>query len=273
MRKLILFLTAALALSCTGGKDTLTVMSYNVRTSVKDDGTNSWENRKEATPVMLAEAKPDIFGVQEARLDQERYIADQCPDYVPFGVGRDDGADEGERASIFYNRNKLEMLDGGTWWLSETPDVPSVGWDAKYPRTATWALMRVLGTGKQFYFVNTHLDHKGAEARRNGLLMIVDKIRQMNPDIPLVLTGDFNVKPSDPCLFGLDQLMKSARKVAVKTTDANSCNDYKKPAAKTIDYIYFTGFSKATEYAVLDKEYAGKEFISDHYPILAKLVF
>lgn len=272
MKKTILLLLAALAISCTP-KDSLIVMSYNVRTSVKDDGENSWENRKEASKAMLEEVKPDIFGVQEARLDQERYIAGQCPEYIPFGVGRDDGADEGERASVFYNRNTLEMLDGGTWWLSETPDVPSVGWDAKYPRTATWVLMKDLRSGKQFYFVNTHLDHKGAQARRNGLVMIVEKIREMNPDIPLVLTGDFNVEPSDPCLEDLDQLMLSARKVAAKTTDAPSCNGFKKPATKTIDYIYFTGFSQAAEFAVLDGEYAGKAFISDHYPIVSKLIF
>ena len=105
MKKTILLLLAALAISCTP-KDSLTVMSYNVRTSVKDDGENSWENRKEASKAMLEEVKPDIFGVQEARLDQERYIAGQCPEYISFGVGRDDGADEGERASVFYTATR-----------------------------------------------------------------------------------------------------------------------------------------------------------------------
>ena len=271
MKRIFLLVLTALALSCTA-KDTLKVMSYNVRTSVKDDGENSWEIRKVATPAMLSEECPDIFGVQEARPDQLQYIADSCPDYISFGVGRD-GDDDGEHASIFYNKNVLKMLDGGTWWLSETPDVPSVGWDAKYPRTATWALMEDLRNGKQFYFVNTHLDHKGANARRNGLVMIVEKIKEMNPDIPMVLTGDFNVEPDDPCLEDLDQMMQSARKVARNTTDMPSCNGWKRPATKTIDYIYINGFGAADSFQVLDKQYAGVPFISDHFPVAATLVY
>lgn len=272
MKKLLIATLAILTLSCAP-KDSLKVISFNVRTSVKDDGENSWENRKEASKAMLEEQQPDIFGVQEAQPDQLAYIAGACPDYVPFGVGRDKGDDEGEHASIFYNRHTLEMVDGGTWWLSETPDVPSVGWDAKYPRTATWALMKDLRNGRQFYFVNTHLDHKGANARRNGLAMVVEKTRGLNPDIPLVLTGDFNVEPGDSCLVDVDRLMLSARKVAEKTTDAPSCNGFKAPATKTIDYIYFVGFEKALEFAVLDKSYAGKPFISDHYPVVSTLVY
>lgn len=151
--------------------------------------------------------------------------------------------------------------------------MPSVGWDAKYPRTATWALMKDLRNGRRFYFVNTHLDHKGANARRNGLAMVVEKTRGLNPDIPLVLTGDFNVEPGDSCLVDVDRLMLSARKVAEKTTDAPSCNGFKVPATKTIDYIYFVGFEKAAEFAVLDKPYAGKPFISDHYPVVSTLVY
>ena len=272
MKKLLIATLAILALSCAP-KDSLKVISFNVRTSVKDDGENSWENRKEASKAMLEEQQPDIFGVQEAQPDQLAYIAGACPDYIPFGVGRDKGDDEGEHASIFYNRHTLEMVDGGTWWLSETPDVPSVGWDAKYPRTATWALMKDLRNGRRFYFVNTHLDHKGANARRNGLAMVVEKTRGLNPDIPLVLTGDFNVEPGDSCLVDVDRLMLSARKVAEKTTDAPSCNGFKTPATKTIDYIYFVGFEKALEFAVLDKSYAGKPFISDHYPVVSTLVY
>lgn len=272
MRKLLFTVLSCLMVSCQAD-NTLKVMSFNVRTSVKDDGDNSWDLRKEASVAMLEESCPDIFGVQEAQPDQLAYIAGECPDYVPFGVGRDKGDDEGEHASIFYNRHVLEMVDGGTWWLSETPDVPSVGWDAKYPRTATWALMKDLRNGKRFYFVNTHLDHKGIAARRNGLAMVMHKTRGLNPDIPLVLMGDFNVEPSDSCLVDIDRDMLSARAVAAQTTDKPSFNGFKTPASKTIDYIYFAGFEKALAFDVLDKSYAGKPYISDHYPIVATIAY
>lgn len=269
--KLITLCLVGAVLASCGTQPSLKVMSFNVRTSVKDDGANSWEFRRPASVAMLKEEKPDIFGVQEAQKDQLDYIAQQCPDYVPFGVARD-GGDEGEHASVFYNKNILKMLDGGTWWLSETPDTVSVGWDAKYPRTATWVLMEDLRNGKQFYFVNTHLDHKGAQARKNGLKLIVEKTRGMNPEIPLVLTGDFNVKPGDECLADLDNQMQSARVVAKITSDKPSCNHYKS-STEIIDYIYFIGFDRADKFEVLDKEYAGVPYISDHYPIAATLIY
>lgn len=251
----------------------LVVMSYNVRNNHADDGDNAWDIRRVATPAMLDAVRPDIFGIQEAYPDQERYIVESSPRYAAFGVGRNDGADDGERASVVYNKEVLEMEDGGTWWLSETPDVPSVGWDAKYPRTATWTLMKDLRSGKRFYFVNTHLDHKGAQARREGLAMIVRKIREMNPDIPMVLTGDFNVQPGDSCLTALDGLMVSARVSAKETEDTPSDNGFKTEGHKTIDYIYYNGFAGADSFRVVDESYAGIPYISDHYPIVATLSF
>jgi endonuclease/exonuclease/phosphatase family metal-dependent hydrolase len=264
---------ALFCILCSCERRDLTVMSFNVRTSVKDDGANSWAERRTATPLMLRKVKPDIFGVQEATPEQEAYIAETCPVYAAFGVGRDDGALKGERATVFYNKRVLEMEEGGTWWLSETPDVPSVGWDAKYPRTATWALMKDRRCGRKFYFVNTHLDHKGAAARRNGLAMIVEKTRGMNPDIPLVLVGDFNVEPGDSCLVDVDRVLLSARSSALVTEQTPSFNGFQPEPFKTIDYIYYGGFASAEKFSVITEPFDGKPFISDHYPIVATLRF
>lgn len=276
-RNLTILLTGLLGLmmsACLPAQEAkLVVMSYNVRNNRADDGENAWDIRRVATPAMLDAVRPDIFGIQEAYPEQERYIVESSPRYASFGVGRNDGADDGERASVVYNTEVLAMEDGGTWWLSETPDVPSVGWDAKYPRTATWVLMKDLRTGKRFYFVNTHLDHKGAQARREGLAMIVRMIRQMNPDIPLVLTGDFNVVPGDPCLDALDGLMESARETAPVTEDTPSSNGFRAEGHKTIDYIYYSGFAGADSFRVVTESYAGIPYISDHYPIVATLSF
>lgn len=270
MKRILAVLSAALVLACSQ-PSTLKVISYNMRNAAKEDGPNDWALRKPATKAMLEAERPDILGVQEALEEQVGYIVENCPDYVHFGCGRNLDR-TGEHASIFYNRNVLKMLEGGTWWLSETPEEPSRGWDAKYPRTATWALMEDLRNGRKFYFVNTHLDHKGKEARRNGLKMLVDKTRGMNPDIPLILMGDFNVKPDDPCLEVLEGRMLSAREVAGVTTDRPSSNGFG-TQGKTIDYIYFAGFSGAEKFDVLDSPYLEIPYISDHFPIVAILKY
>ncbi|MBO4634871.1 MAG: endonuclease/exonuclease/phosphatase family protein [Bacteroidales bacterium] len=261
-----------LLLSCKQEQALLSVMSYNVRNSAAADGENAWELRRPATVAMLETLKPDIVGLQEVLPDQQEYITAQCPNYVAYGIGRNDGV-EGERMTVIYNKDVLEMLQGGTWWLSETPDVPSVGWDAKYPRTATWVLMKDLRNGKQFYFVNTHLDHKGVEARRNGLALVVAKIREMNPDVPMVLTGDFNVEPGDPALTALDGLMINARESAPVTEDTPSFNGYRTERQKVIDYIYYSQFAAARDFRVVTESFLDIPYISDHYPIVSTLVY
>ena len=248
------------------------VMSFNVRNASAKDGDNCWENRRDAAVAMLNTINPVVVGLQEALPEQEAYLTAGCPQYLSYGVGRNDGVN-GERMSILYHRELLEFVDGGTWWLSETPDVPSVGWDAKYPRTATWALLRFRRGGQAFYFVNTHLDHKGVEARKNGLAMVVRKIREMNPDIPMVLIGDFNVEPGDPALSALDGLMLDARTTAPETVSTPSFNGYKPQPQKIIDYIYYSGFSGADSFRVVTESYLGVPFISDHYPIVSTLSF
>ena len=249
------------------------VMSYNIRNAGAKDGMNAWKKRRNATVEMLRSEKPDVFGIQEAYPEQEAFILKRCPEYAGFGVGRDDGADKGERMSVFYRRDALELLAGGTWWLSETPDVPSVGWDAKYPRTATWAHLRHKATGRDFFFVNTHLDHRGVEARRKGLEMIVARIGEMSPGAPLVLTGDFNVFPDDDCLAGVNLMLHDARTAAAVTSDKPSFNGFGLMESKIIDYIYYRGFVSAEEFKVVDDTFAGKPYISDHYPIEAILKF
>ena len=250
----------------------LKVMSYNIRLGSAQDGTNSWALRYTATGKMLEDQKPDVFGVQEALEYQVRYIEEMCG-YESVGVGRENGKKEGEHMSIFWNKKTVSMLKWGTFWLSDTPEKPSKGWDAECFRTATWALMKDKKTGKKFYFVNTHLDHKGTEAQKNGLKLIVDRIAEINPDgLPMVLTGDFNIEPKSPALKDLDARMQSARNIAEKTDDHATYNGWGK-SSTMIDYIYVSGFSSCPEYQTVTKRYEDRKFISDHYPIFARLIF
>ena len=255
------------------GPATLSVISFNIRMGEGEDGTNSWQFRCPATIYMLRDKQPDIFGLQEAYDYQVQFIDDNMPEYKNVGVGREDGRHEGEHMSIFYNKKNISLLKWGTFWLSETPEVPSMGWDAACFRTATWALMKVKRSGHKFYYVNTHLDHVGKTAQREGLALIVERIREMNPDgLPMVLTGDFNVEPDDAVLDDLDNMMKSARIAAERTDNSGTFNDWGK-ASSVIDYIYYSGFSSCPEFETVKKKYENFPFISDHYPVKATLVF
>lgn len=280
MKKITFILLAALAVlpqTVSGkkvpGPDTLSVMSFNIRMGEGKDGTNSWQYRCPATIYMLRDKQPDIFGLQEAYDYQVLFIKENLREYNNVGVGREDGKHKGEHMSIFYNKKKVSLLKWGTFWLSDTPGKPSKGWDAACIRTATWALMKDKRSGRKFYYVNTHLDHVGKEARKNGLALIVEKIKEMNPDnLPMVLTGDFNVVSSDPVLSDLNRIMKNARVSAERTDNLNSFNGWGK-SSSIIDYIYYSGFASCPKFETIQKKYGDFPFISDHYPIKAVLIF
>ena len=270
---LLVMLPASIQAKKDNENPEIKVMSYNIRHGRAKDGTNSWPLRYPATAMMIEDQKPDVFGVQEALDFQILFIEENCRDYESIGVGREDGKKDGEFMSIFYNKKNIKVLKWGTYWLSETPDTPSKGWDAQCYRTATWALMKDKRTGKKFYYVNTHLDHKGAEAQKNGLALIVERIAEMNPEgLPMILTGDFNVTPDNPVLNDLNTKMKSAQDTATKTDDRGTFNGWGKKSSK-IDYIYYSGFSACPQFEVVTKKYADRTFISDHFPITAVLVF
>ena len=269
----VLMGAVALSSCCNCGPATLKVVSFNIRLMKGEDGSNSWEFRKEASPAMINEVAPDVFGVQEAFKEQEAYLLENCPNYKAVGVGRDDGVDKGERMSIFWNTKTVEMKDWGTFWLSETPDTVSKGWDAACRRTATWGFFKMKKSGKEFFYVNTHLDHKGSVAKREGLALIRSEIARRNPDnLPMILTGDFNIAQSDSLIVDFSKVMKNARTNAEVTDSLGTFHGWGKTSA-IIDYIFYDGFSACPYYKTLNEPYAGKPYISDHYPIEAILEF
>lgn len=253
--------------------DGITIISYNIRNGEAQDGTNSWQYRYPASAMMISDQKPDIFGVQEAYDYQIKYLDEYCDGYKSVGVGREDGKHKGEHMSIFYNKHTVSLLKWGTFWLSDTPDKPSLGWDGACRRTATWALMKDKASGKKFYFVNTHLDHVGVQARIKGLELIVCRIKELNrKGYPVILTGDFNTAAGSEILDGLNAMMKSARESAVRTDNGDTFNGWGKGHG-AIDHIYFSGFSTCTLFEVIRKPYMERTYISDHFPIKAVLIF
>ena len=251
------------------------VISYNIRLGIAKDGDNAWEFRYPASAMMIPDQKPDIFGLQEAFDFQVKYLEESCGDYRSVGVGREDGKTKGEFMSIFYNRKTTKLLKWGTFWLSETPEVPSKGWDADCIRTATWALLKDRASGRKYYYVNTHLDHKGWEARRNGMKLIVERIDSINPKgLAVIVTGDFNMRISRPEFDDMKKMMKNAREEAVRTDHHQTYNGWGKGDPESIiDYIWYKGFSACPVYETITKPYMERKYISDHYPITATLVF
>ena len=267
----------------------LSVISFNIRVMGGFSelfNPNRWSSRKSATPAMINDYRPDIFGVQEAFSEQLTYVGDNLPNYSYVGVGREDGKEiskitdseeSGEIMAIFYNTSEIKLLEWGTYWLSETPDEPSISWEAAYKRTMTWAKMQMKYSGKKFFYVNTHLDNHSGTAREKGLKLILDKVAEKNTDnLPVVLTGDFNVIPTDSVLGVLvDAEMLDARTTATKTDDLPTFNGFgdENASPRVIDYIYYRGFSSCPEYETIVKQYANIQYISDHYPIVARLMF
>ena len=283
MKKLILFLACAAvafgATSCAEKTSEIKVMSYNVRmnSSPASDGDNFWDFRKHASITMINEEQPTVFGVQEATASQMEYLVENLPDYGHIGVGREDGKSSGEHMSIFYRKDQVELLDGGTFWLSETPEEPSKGWDAACKRSCTWTKMKMKDTGKEFAYINTHLDHVGKVAQREGLALICRRFAEIVPvGMPAFLTADFNALTSDPIFEPLNAEMMDARVEAPDTDTRATFNGWKEGEEdninKVIDHIFFRG-AEAKSFKVLrDKNY-GAPFISDHYPVVMTATF
>ncbi len=273
----LIFISIMMLVSCSVKESALelTVVSYNIRYGDANDGPNSWEFRKHATPVMIDSLKPDLLGLQEALIYQIEYILENCPDYAFYGVGRDDGSSKGEHTAILYNKNVFTLLDGNTYWLSETPDVPSKGWDSNHHRTATIALLQHNETGRKVYYVNTHLDHEGVMAQKNGMAMIIDTINGLNTENhPVVLTGDFNMVVEKEPVQDLAKVLSNAREFAAETDNIITSNGWQIPShGQIIDHIYYSPSGECMKYQTVDRPFAGVTLISDHFPILAKIRF
>ena len=262
---------AILALSSCGSTKMM-VMSFNVRQShaKEADPNNSWSNRKEACLEMLKVRKPDLVGFQETQFKgQWTYFRDSlAAEYGSVGIGRDNGVDKGETSGILYRTSVLTLLDSGTFWVSETPDVPSKSFDEKYNRSLTWGLFKVNKTGKKFFYFNTHLGLTW-KSQKEGIAMIVKKMQEINPDgLPLIFSGDLNTDISSPAFDSLKPLMLNSHDVAPVSDDVPSFNAWgNKKKERIIDFIWISPNIKCLEYRTDTTPYGGHALISDHYPI------
>jgi len=255
----------------------LKVMTYNIRLSLESDKENSWNNRKEDALALMNYYHPDYFGVQEAVPQQMADIKTSLKDYDYVGVGRDDGKNQGEYSAIFYDKTKLEVTKSGTFWLSETPEKPSKGWDAAYNRICTYAFFKIKKTGKQFLAMNLHFDHVGDVARVNSAKLILEKIKELNPkNLPLTLTGDFNLTDdSEPIKIiskSLDNAYYHSKTPHYGPVGTFTAFDVNTVPKERIDYIFVKGFDVLSNRTINDRR-ENLLYPSDHFPILAEIKF
>ena len=254
---------------------TVKVMSYNIRLDHAGDGDNRWDNRKEQLAGQVKFYEPDFMGVQEALPNQMAYLSLQVNNqYDAIGVGRDDGANKGEYSAIFYNTQKYKLLRQSTFWLSETPDVPSTGWDAALNRICTYGLFQDKQNGKKIWVFNTHFDHVGEKARAESAKLILQKIKEVNKDnLPYVLTGDFNLEPDSEPVTIIKQQLTDTKDVAdliFGPEGTFNAFEFTKPVTRRIDYIFVPKSMKVKKYAVLSDS-QNCRYLSDHLPVYAEL--
>ena len=246
------------------------VMSFNVL--CYGNPTHFWLKRIPGVVKVIKDASPDSFGVQEAHKKWMDALCENLPEYSYVGVGRDDGANEGEFSAVFYKKSLYEVVDSGNFWLSETPEKPSLGWDSACIRICTWAELKDKRTGKAYIHMNTHLDHIGVEARTQGVKLIKEKAASFNGK-PVVCTGDFNIEQDTDCYVEMvSGNMADARKIAAETDDSFTFHGFKPGKIKaTIDFVFVDKNNvKALKFKVINKK-EFRRFYSDHYAVYADL--
>gem|GEM_PF-505951 len=205
MKKLLFTLLFCAAAAAAAGSEPaeLKLLSYNIRYigAPGDEGDFAWDARKEASIRMIRDVRPDVIGFQEPRRQQVAYLVEQLPEYGHIEMGRDFGAkdDPGEHLMIMYLRERYELLDHGHYWLSETPDEVSQGWDGRCRRVTVWARLRDRATGREFCLFDTHLDHIGKTARLEGARLNVERMRSIaGKRTPQFIVGDMNATAGPP---------------------------------------------------------------------------
>lgn len=252
------------------------IITYNIRYNTRSDKENAWPNRRDNVIELLKRHKTDIFSVQEALYDQIMDLKDGMKDFDYVGVGRDDGNINGEFSAIYYNSHRFTLIENGTFWLSQTPKIPSKSWDAALNRICTWARLKEKETRKTFYIFNTHFDHKGVKARKESALLILKKISEISErKDPIILTGDFNLTPNEKPMVLIRQKLRDARQIS-KTVPQGPIGtfndfDFTSKLENRIDYIFVNKKVEINKYNVITDS-KDKHFPSDHLPVLVEIL-
>lgn len=253
------------------------IMTYNIKYDNVNDTINNWNDRRAALVELIKHYEASFIGTQEVLHRQLTYIDSSLTDFAYIGVGRDDGKQKGEYSPIHYDSTRFRVLINKTFWLSETPDKISVGWDAAMERVCTYGLFEEKATGKKLYVFNTHFDHIGKVAREKSAALIFQKIEEVNKEnLPVVLMGDLNLTPDQVPIQFLQRKLSDGQSITQKafygpTGTFNGFNPQMK-LDRRIDYIFVKDF-KVKSYIHIDDRMENNKHISDHLPVLTTLYF
>ena len=275
----LLQLTILLSFSCAQKSNPINSMSFNIRYDNPKDGIQNWHQRKENIVRMINFYDLDIMGLQEVLANQLNYLKTNLGQYHTVGIGREDGKEKGEFSPIFFKASRYKEIKSGTFWLSETPEKVSKGWDAALERIATWAVLKDKTSGEELIFMNTHFDHKGKLARVESAKLLKQKAIELAGDLPLILTGDFNLPPESNGIKTMiepdgDNTLVNSSSIATYSygPDWTTCGFDNRPFdnRKVIDYIFVKNVKKVIKYAVFS-EMLNDIYLSDHCPVFAQI--
>ena len=259
----------------------LRVVSFNIRYGTADDGDHAWPHRLPQVRATIDTLRPDLLGLQECLADQRDTLAAALPGFAVVATGRDDGAEQGEMCACFYRHDRFDRLEHGTFWLSETPAVVgSRGWDAALPRIATWVRLRDRASGRGLLWLNAHLDHRGAESRREAAALIHRWLTDHRGDADLVVTGDFNASATGRAHHllrhghgagGVPLLVDTWNAAHGPGGGPGTYHGFTgEPRSARIDWVLASPHLPVREATVVDAR-AGARWPSDHFPVLATL--
>lgn len=261
MNVLLITLVLVVSNGCSS-KGKITVASYNVRYDNPGDAEkgNAWEERCPVITDLIRFNDFEIFGAQEVLHHMLEDMLAGLPGYSYIGVGRDDGVTKGEYSPIFYKTSRFELLNSGTFWLSEETGFPNKGWDAALPRICTWGEFKDKNSKLRFYLFNLHMDHVGVQARSESSKLVLHKIDEMCGNSPVILTGDFNVdQQNDNYRVIVDSdLLKDTYEVAPIRFALNGTFNAFDPNLKTdsrIDHIFVSRGFSVEKYGILTDTY------------------
>ncbi len=248
--------------------------SFNIRFDNPADGANNWHNRKTGIVSFLQAEDLHIIGMQEVLDNQFNFLKNKLDGYQAVGVGREDGATQGEYAPIFYRNDVFTLVSSGTFWLSTTPNVPSIGWDAVLERICTYAILQDQRNGREVHVYNTHFDHVGDNARVNSARLITDSIAVKSAGHWVILTGDLNTEPNS---FAYDQIVQTGLKDSyqslVRLGPTGTFNGFNPNGEylRRIDFVFVRGF--AVELYKTSSLLYNDNYLSDHFPVITSLEY
>ncbi len=247
------------------------VMSFNLLCGgLHISPVHDWPDRAPRVIETIKKYSPDILGVQEAHIGWMRTLREALGDWADIGVGRNDGKEDGEFSAVFYKKDRFTLKDKGDFWLSETPDVPSKGWDSACIRICSWGVFADSVDGGDIAAMNTHLDHVGPVAQLEGARLIAGKAQELiSKGLPVIVTGDFNVTPDSAPAKVITSVVPDARDTVDGADKGKTFHGYRPEPVSVIDYVCRSGLK--TKSVEVVRDVVDGMYPSDHFPVLACL--